>query len=276
MGDPSAAFAPWLDRWGLTPDGEPFSTPYTGNCLMPVRRGGDAAILKIAPSPDERAGAALMVWLDGDGAARVLEWEGDVLLMERLPATRSLADMARQGEDDAAMRIICGVGDRLHAPRARPLPDHLIPHKRWFRALAPAAAAQGGVFAAALAVAEALFADPREIGLLHGDLHHENILDGGPLEDGGRGWLVIDPKGLLGERTYEYATTLCNPDAAMALSPGRLAHQAGVIAKAARLERERLLRWTFAHAAISAAWCVADGHDPAPALQIAEVAQALI
>ena len=71
-----------------------------------------------------------------------------------------------------------------------------------------------------------------------------------------RGWLVIDPKGLLGERTYEYATTLCNPDAAMALSPGRLARQAGVIAEAARLDRDRLLRWTFAHASISAAWCM--------------------
>jgi len=168
------------------------------------------------------------------------------------------------------MRIICGVGNRLHAPRAAPLPTGLIPLRSWFRALAPAAATHGGIYDAALATAEALFADPRDICLLHGDLHHENVLDGGE-----RGWLVIDPKGLLGERTYEYATTLCNPDAAMALSPGRLARQLGVIAEAARLDRRRLLAWTLAHAGVSAAWCMADGHDPAPALQIAGLAKAL-
>jgi streptomycin 6-kinase len=269
MGD-LTPFAPWLDRWGLTADGEPFRTHYNGNWLVPVRRGDEAAILKIAPSEHERAGAALMVWLAGDGAARVLGSEGDALLLERLPAQRSLADMARQGGDDEAMRIICAVGDRLHAPRSQPLPKSLIPLRSWFRALAPAAAAHGGVYEASLAAAEALFAAPREVCLLHGDLHHENVLDGGP-----RGWLVIDPKGLLGERTYEYATTLCNPDAATALSPGRLARQAGVIAEAARLDRDRLLRWTLAHAGISAAWCIQDGHDPAAGLAIAEVVRTL-
>ncbi|MGZ6019581.1 MAG: aminoglycoside phosphotransferase family protein [Phenylobacterium sp.] len=270
MGDPSETFRPWLERWGLTPDGAPFRTHYNGNWLMPVRQGPTAAMLKIATSEHEHAGAALMAWLDGDGAARVLALEGDGLLLERLPATRSLAHMARNGEDDQAMRIICEVGNRLHAPRAVPLPDRLIPLHRWFRALAPAAAAHGGVFEVSLEAATALFADPREVCLLHGDLHHENIVDGGA-----RGWLMIDPKGLLGERTYEYATTLCNPDAAMATSPGRLAHQAGVIAQAAGLDRDRLLRWTLAHAGISAAWCMADGRDPAAALQIAELVRAL-
>ena len=263
-------FAPWLDRWGLVPDGAPFQTRYNMNWLIPVRQGDAPAILKIAPSAHERAGAALMAWLDGDGAARVLAWDGDALLLERLPAARCLAEMARTGGDDEAMRILCAVGDRLHAPRARPLPDDLIPLARWFRALAPAASAHGGIFEVSLAAAQALLADPREVSLLHGDLHHENVLDGGE-----RGWLLIDPKGLLGERTYEYATTLCNPDAALALSPGRLARQIEVIAAAARLDRERLLRWTLAHAGISAAWCMADGHDPAPALAIADVAKAL-
>ncbi|HEY2357745.1 MAG TPA: aminoglycoside phosphotransferase family protein [Phenylobacterium sp.] len=268
MGD-HTPFAPWLDNWGLIPDGEPFQTRYNRNWLMPVRRGDTPAMLKIAPSEHERRGAALMAWLAGDGAARVLALEGDALLLERLPAARCLADMARAGRDDEAMRILCAVGDRLHAPRARSLPEGLIPLESWFRALAPAAAAHGGVLEASLSAAAALLADQRGVCLLHGDLHHENVLDGGE-----RGWLLIDPKGLFGERTYEYATTLCNPDEALALSPGRLARQAEVIATAAQLDRERLLRWTLAHAGVSAAWCMADGFDPAPALAIAEVARA--
>jgi len=271
MGDPLATFAPWLDRWGLTPDGAPFSTPYNANWLIPVRRGAEPAILKIAPSPHERAGASLMTWLAGDGAARVLEWEGDALLMERVPAARSLADMARNGADDEAMRILCAVGDRLHAPKARPLPDSLIPLARWFRALAPAAATHGGILDVSLAHAQALLAEPQEVGLLHGDLHHENVLDGGD-----RGWLIIDPKGLLGERAYEYATSLCNPDAALALAPGRLARQIGVVAETARLDPRRLTRWLTAHAGVSAAWCIQDGHDPTAAFALAEAGAALL
>ena len=276
MGDPFASFAPWLERWALKPDGAPFSTPYTGNWLLPVRRGDALAILKLAPSEHERAGAALMTWLAGDGAARVLEWEGDALLLERLPATRSLADMARNGEDDAAMRILCAVGDRLHAPRDRPLPEHLIPLARWFRALAPAAATHGGILDVSLAHAEALLAEPQEVCLLHGDLHHENVLDGGALEAGGRGWLIIDPKGLLGERAYEYATSLCNPDAATAFAPGRMARQIGVVAEAARLDPHRMTRWLVAHAGVSAAWCMQDGHDPTDAFALAELAASLL
>jgi streptomycin 6-kinase len=106
---------------------------------------------------------------------------------------------------------------------------------------------------------------------LHGDLHHGYVLDGGE-----RGWLLIDPKGLLGERTYEYATTLCNPDEARALAPGRLVRQAGIIAEAAQLDGDRLLRWTLAHAGVSAAWCMQDNVDPAPALRIAELARNLL
>src|SRR5579871_5725200 len=98
MGD-LTAFSPWLDRWGLIPDGEPFKTPYNGNDLVFVRRGDEAAILKVTTAEHEMAGGALMEWLGGDGAARVLAREGGALLLERLPATRALAEMARSGQD---------------------------------------------------------------------------------------------------------------------------------------------------------------------------------
>jgi len=262
-------FAPWLERWGLTPDGEPFETPYCKNWLIPVRQGDAPAMLKIATSEHEMAGARLMAWWDGDGAPRVLAVDGEALLLERIPLGRSLAELARNGGDDEAMRILCAVGDRLHAPRTQPAPDSLFPLASWFRALAPAAATHGGIFNLSLEVSRKLLAQPQDIVVLHGDLHHNNVLDGGD-----RGWLIIDPKGVLGERTYEYATTLCNPDPVMALAPGRLARQAGVIAQAARLDGARLLRWTLAHAGVSAAWCMADGIDPAPALALAEIVKA--
>jgi streptomycin 6-kinase len=268
MGD-LTPFAPWLDRWGLTPDGEPFVTRYAKNHLLAVRQGGQPAMLKIAVSKDEIDGGALMAWWAGEGAARVLAREDAALLLERLPAVRSLAAMTRDGQDDEATRILCTVAEALHAPRSAPAPQTLYPLDVWLRALAPAAAVHGGVLTASLEAATALLADRRDVVVLHGDLHHENVLDGGE-----RGWLVIDPKGVVGERTYEFATTIINPDAETAFRPGRIGRQAGVVAEAARLEPRRVMRWLLAHAGASAAWCMKDGFDPTDALALAEIARA--
>jgi streptomycin 6-kinase len=256
-----------LARWGLTADGEPIRTH--SSTLLPVRRGGVAAMLKVAHSAEERAGARLMAWWGGDGAARVLEHAGDALLMERALGDRSLVRMARGGHDDEASRILCGAVARLHVPRSAAPPPELVPLERWFRALEPAAAAHGGILARAAATARALLAEPRDVVVLHGDVHHENVLD-----FGARGWLAIDPKGLRGERGFDYANLFCNPDLQTATAPGRLARQVEVVADAVGLERGRLLAWILAYAGLSTAWSVEDGDPPGLALAVAELADA--
>lgn len=260
-------FDAYLSRWDLAPDGAPLVTH--SSALLPVRRGGVPLMLKVARSAEERAGAALMAWWDGDGAARVVEHDGDALLMERALGHRSLAEMARGGGDDEASRILCAAAARLHAPRDAPPPSTLVPLDRWFRALEPAAAAHSGILARAAEAARELLDDPRDVVVLHGDLHHQNVLD-----FGARGWLTIDPKGLLGERGFDFANLFRNPDPRTATAPGRLARQADVVAAAAGLERGRLLRWVLAYAGLSAAWSLEDGDDPAPALAIAQIAAA--
>jgi streptomycin 6-kinase len=255
-----------LARWGLTPDGAPILA--ASSRLLPVRRDGAPAMLKVARVDEERAGAGLMVWWDGEGAARVLAHEGDALLLERALGTGSLAEMARGGRDDEASRILCAAAARLHAPRDG-CPPELVPLSRWFQALAPAAAAHGGILARADATARALLAEPRDVTVLHGDIHHGNVLD-----FGARGWLAIDPKGLVGERGFDFANLFCNPDRATATATGRLARQVEVVAVAAGLERGRLLRWILAFAGLSAAWSLEDGDEPTLALAVAELASA--
>ncbi len=41
--------------------------------------------------------------------------------------------------------------------------------------------------------------------LLHGDLHHWNILD-----DASRGWMAIDPKGVIGASCLDVGWFICN------------------------------------------------------------------
>lgn len=225
-------------------------------------------MLKIATAEEERRGADLMVWWGGQGAARVLAHEGDALLMERASGNRSLLEMVRGGRDDEASRVICTVAAKLHAPRNRE-PIALVPLRRWFRELDPAASRFGGVLRDAARTARELLDAPRNVVVLHGDLHHGNVLDGGA-----RGWLAIDPKGLLGERGFEFANIFCNPDLEVATASGRLTRQLAVVAEAVGLERGRLLRWILAYAGLSAAWTLRDGEDATLALTVAELAAA--
>jgi streptomycin 6-kinase len=258
-------FDDYLARWGLTQDGEPITT--RSSTLLPVRRDGVPAMLKIAREAEERRGGALLGWWGGVGAVRVLAKEGDALLIERALGGASLVGMARSGRDDEASRVICAAAADLHAPRNRPFPPTLVPLPSWFRELEPAAAQHGGVLRRAAATARELLAAPRDVVVLHGDLHHGNVLNAGP-----RGWLAIDPKGLLGERGFDFANIFCNPDLGVATAPGRLARQADVVSRAAGLERGRLLKWVLAYAGLSAAWTLGDGDDARLALTVAEAA----
>jgi streptomycin 6-kinase len=258
-------FGEYLKRWRLTPDGEPVVTRTSR--LLPVRAGDVPAMLKIALIDEESIGGLLMQWWGGRGAARVMARDENAILMERAVNGALLADVARKRDDDAS-RIICTVLAQLHAPRGQ-APAALVSLKEWFEPLRTAAQARGGLFGIAASAASDLLSSQQDIVVLHGDMHHRNVLDFGP-----RSWLAIDPKGLIGERYFDYANIFCNPDAEMATMPGRLSRQAQVVAEAAHLERYRLLAWIVAWAGLSAAFLVDDGRPPNAALAMVELAAA--
>ncbi|BBH45772.1 aminoglycoside phosphotransferase family protein [Pseudomonas sp. KU43P] len=261
-------FDEYLKRWALTLDGEAFAS--LNGHLLPVRLGDVPAMLKVSQSPEELAGNALMAWWDGDGAAPVLAHEGGALLMLRAQGTASLAQMVECGRDDDATRILCTVAARLHRPHTKPLPA-LVPLEHWFEALWSAAANHGGILEHSARAASELLATRRDVVALHGDIHHGNVLDFGP-----DGWLAIDPKGLCGERGFDYANILCNPDDANALVPGRFARRVALICEASGIDRQRLLQWVLAWAGLSAAWMLEDGAETGCRLEVAKLAAAAV
>lgn len=242
-----------LRRWSLVPDGDPIHTHSSD--LLPVRLEGQAAMLKVSRVEEEQVGHRLMVWYGGEGAARVLRHDGEAILLEWVGGDRSLTEMVRAGEDDEASRVLCGVVRELHRPRPQPWPE-LTPLTRWFRPLEGAAPRYGGVFTLSLETAHDLLASPQDVRPLHGDIHHGNVLHSRE-----RGWLAIDPKGLVGERGFDHANLFCNPDLEFAAAPGRLARQSCIVAEAAGLDRKRLLQWILAYAGLSAAWYLEDGEE---------------
>lgn len=252
---PNAAahvFDSWIKKWDLTRDGSPIVTP--GSFLLPVRINNVAAMLKIAQDEHEIRGCELMAWWNGDGAAQVLAKSDNAIVMERAEGTQSLMQMALHGNDDEASRIACGTIACLHAHAASSthLPT-LVPLQMWFQELG-IAAQENRLLAKSDATARHLLAKPQDLTILHGDIHHDNILDFGQ-----RGWLAIDPKGLHGERGFDYANLIVNPDLPTVTDPVRFDRQVRVIAQAAQLDPRRLLYWVLAFAGLSAVWFEQDG-----------------
>ena len=228
-------------------------------------------MLKVSTEAEERNGARVLAWWDGAGAARVLAIERDACLLERALGddsltTTSLSTMVREGADAEATTVLCRVAAALHAKAPGDRPQTTVDLKSWFRELWPAAA-RGGVLGQAAPVAARLLDTQRDLVVLHGDLHHENVLDFGD-----RGWLAIDPKGLYGERTFDFVNILRNPDADLALAPGRFDNRVELIAEVARLDATRLVEWTLAFTALSAAWIHAAGDEPSLDLAVAREA----
>jgi len=107
----------------------------------------------------------------------------------------------------------------------------------------------------AIGVAQHLLSTPRDTTLLHGDIHHQNILQGGE-----QGWVTIDPKGLIGERGYDVATWMLNPwgigerrDVADIMT-ARL----DLFSRELGIDRQRLAQWAFVHSVLSMCWTLED------------------
>ncbi|MFJ6024090.1 aminoglycoside phosphotransferase family protein [Brevundimonas sp. NPDC092305] len=265
-------FAPWLDRWSLTREG-PEIRSHAGH-LLPVRRGDEALMLKVSAEADEREAWRLLEWWDGDGAVRLLAHEGDAILMQRATGSRALADMARADRDNEVTAILCAALTALHRPRGAPPPAGLVPLEENFAQLWPAARTFGGSLAAAATTARRLLNDQQEVRPLHGDLHHDNVLD-----FGSQGWLAIDPKRLIGDRAFDYANIFTNPDLSdptrpVATRPGVFERRLEIVQALSGLKRERLLDWIVAWTALSAAWYLGDD-DPVAGIDLAILDKAL-
>lgn len=254
------ALQDYLQDWELA---RPIVLAQTGtSTLYTVQHHHDTCVLKLlVPGEiEEQRGALALRCFDGRGAVRLLHHDDGAHLLEYASGDE-LIGLVEAGDDSGATRIIASVIRQLHeAQRAIPTAG-LMPLDRWFRALFERAASdrQAGassVFTKAATVAERLLAEPRDVRVLHGDIHHRNI------RQSSRGWLAFDPKGLVGERTYDCANTLCNPPLpALVHNEARLLAQSTILADALELEQARILAFTYVYAALNASWWLRLGND---------------
>jgi streptomycin 6-kinase len=179
------------------------SPPFGSLNYSYVAPAGDDAVLKVVSPHDGESiheADALELW-DGDGAVRLLRVDRSrrALLLERAWPGSDLAVVA----DASATAIAVDVASRLWRPVAPPfrwIGDHV---PRWLEEAQPESAAGRRL----LDLAHERFGqlDIRGDTLVHGDLHHHNILNAGTR------YVAIDPKPMLGASEFDVPPFLWNP-----------------------------------------------------------------
>ncbi len=247
-------------RWSLTKSTPVVESPrsWIFRVEQNGRNFGALKILKPLAADEEGRGARLMQWYGGEGAATIFDIHGNTIFMEWLDGG-TLGDAVRAGHDDEGTIAICTTVANLHRLRDS-APDDLQPLRERFQTLFdtdvrvwPHTARD--LYARASGIALKLFDRPSAQLPLHGDLHHDNILSSD------RGWLAIDPKGLIGDPLYDVANVFLNPYGAaqLAANPRRIAALADAFEVRLGFNRKRVLGYAAAHSALSACWNLAVG-----------------
>lgn len=218
-------------------------------------REGHGVVLKVARSEaaEWQAGELLSAF-GGTGLVPALEIGEGAVLMDRLTPGDDLTRLVRAGRDDDATAIIANVITRMLTVRPAvagvSTPDQLAPDFHLYRHTCDGLMSSDMIDRAERLWSE-LCASQTDVRILHGDMHHYNVLF-----DARKGWVAIDPQGLCAEVEYELGASLRNPIDA----PSLLAQEHTVLRRLAiyearlGLNAERALRWAYAQAVLAALW----------------------
>ena len=250
----------YLNTWNLS--NPQLLTQTVTSHIYTVTHDTETVILKLlsASETEEQRGAAALRYFGGHGAVRLLRHDDGAQLIE-YAAGDELVTLVERDEDENATRIIAQVIKQLHSVPQDAAHDGLFTLDRWFAELFNKAAADKragveSIYARCTPLAQRLLADQREVRVLHGDIHHRNIRQSAP------GWLAFDPKGLVGESTYDCANTLCNPAMPeLVHNETRLLTNAEILADALEIEMSRVLEFTYAYACLNASQCLRIGDE---------------
>ncbi|KPL20413.1 MAG: hypothetical protein AMJ93_12010 [Anaerolineae bacterium SM23_84] len=262
-------------RWSLTilPPFEPLTYNYVAPA---IREDSAEVVLKVGvPNPELLTEIEALQRFDGQGIVQLLDADPElgILLLERL---KPGAPLSKLTDDEQATSIAVQVMRQLWRPAP---PEHPFPTvAKWAAGLERLRRRFGGGTGPLpgewVETAENLFGEligsMAEPVLLHGDLHHENILSAER-----QPWLALDPKGVVGEPAYEVGALLRNPIPGLLAQSHpecTLARRVDQLAEELGLERARLVGWGLAQAVLSAWWNVEDhGHGWEWGIACAEV-----
>ena len=225
-----------------------------------TRADGTPAVLKLGvPTAGHLADQAEALRIfDGHGAIRLLEQDlrRGALLLERADPGESVAMLVPHHDEQATAALIAA-GKRLHR---QPPVDCTLPllsdESESFAGYLRRFSGDDGplprhLVERAAALFDELYASAPSDLVLHGDLHHDNVLRAQR-----EPWLAIDPHGAVGDPGYDCGAVLYNPDPwrreddLLALVPARVEQ----LADGYGLPVERVVAWGFVMGMLSEVW----------------------
>jgi streptomycin 6-kinase len=237
-------------------------------------------VIKIVRQPgDEWRSGEVLAAFDGNGAVRVVDHTEGTMLLERSMPGSPLVDLAIGGRDDEATEILANV--ILQMSSLTSAPDWVPTAESWGRGFDQyLKSADKQIRLEFVERAQQVYADlsttQKRTRLLHGDLQHYNVLF-----DENRGWLVVDPKGVIGEVEYELGASLRNPSENIAhfFSARAVTRRLEIYESILGIDIPRALQWAFAQAVLSLVWSVEDGYavtDESPSIILARSIEPLL
>jgi streptomycin 6-kinase len=254
--------AAYEQKWQITA-GKPFSLSY--NYAAPAKRkDGTDVVLKIGfPGDTEFLSeiAALKVF-NGNAAVKLLEkdWSNAVILLERVLPGISVAHLHNtQKETEIASDVLL----RLWKKTPFDTTD-LIPLERWFEGFArhrkqfyqKQDPLPKDLFEKAQRLFATLLETTKNSMLIHGDFNHNNILSSQRDE-----WLVIDPKGIIGDPLYDTSVFLYNylPNLSQREHVREvLQKRIAIFSKKLAADQKRIIHWGIAQSVLSVIWSLED------------------
>ncbi len=225
-----------------------------------IQSDGTVIVVKICnvPTSGVKNEINALEFMRGDGIVQLLDSDttDGILLLEYLNPGKMLSTLTN---DNDAVIIAADVMQKIWKPLSG---QHNFPTTvKWFDRLSLSINLPTGfpisLIDKAEQIALALHQDMGESVLLHGDLHHFNILSANR-----QSWIAIDPKGIAGEREYEIGAFLRNPipDIATTMDTKKvLTRRIDQFTELLDLDRQKIISWGFAQAVLAAVWCV-DGN----------------
>lgn len=254
--------AAFEQRWNITIG--PAFPNLSYNYVAPATdASGAELVVKIGvPNPELKTEAEALKIYDGHGSVRLHDADlaGGVLLLERIIPGTMLVDLP---DDAIATEIAADVMRQLWRP---PPAEHAFPTvQRWSRALDTLRDRFDGgtgplpenMVTLAQSLFAELFASMAEPVVLHGDLHHANILAAER-----QPWLAIDPKGIVGEPAYEVGALLHNPLPQLLAQPDprrTLMRRVDILSERLGFDPQRMIAWGVAQAVLAACWSAEEG-----------------
>lgn len=201
--------------------------------------------------------------MDGKGIVKLLgqDAEKGIMLLEECQPGNMLSTFA---DDEKATRIAASVMRNIWRP-APERADFPTTHD-WFSRLnkpidLPSDFSEQWVDRAREIAAD-LHKNQEANVLLHGDLHHFNVLSAER-----EPWLAIDPKGVVGVPEYEIGAFLRNPMPGIAVTPNLqavLGRRVDIFSEMLGVDKQAVISWAFAQAVLSAVWSVDSEADHYP------------